>query len=103
MYRHNNFAANNLEDKQPSTNKGLGRYRYVPLIISIFSILTLLICISTDYWYLVEISSKKQANEGLWRQCTLGECKGYRGGKTYFGNPLGLCNYCIFKYLKKKL
>ena len=103
MYRHNNFAANDMGDKQHSTNKGLGRYKYVPLILSILSILTLLVCISTDFWYLVDISSKKQANEGLWRHCILGKCKGYRGGKNDFANPFSLCGCCISIYLKKKL
>ena len=90
-----------MEGKQSSAKMGLGRYKYVPLILSLMSTLTLLVCIATDFWYIVELSSKKQTNEGLWRKCISGKCTGYSGGKHISGNSSKLQGTRCLRYANR--
>ena len=77
MYRHDNN-----EGKRSPVKMGLGRYKYVPLVLNVIAILTLLVSIVTDYWCFIQLSPLKQTNQGLWRVCIAGQCAGFSGGKN---------------------
>ena len=79
MHRHDNNEA-----KRSPVKMGLGRYKYVPLVLNVIATLTLLVSIATDYWCFVDLSPLKQTNEGLWRVCIAGQCKAFSGGKNIY-------------------
>ncbi|XP_065060982.1 epithelial membrane protein 1-like [Rhopilema esculentum] len=57
----------------------LGRFKFFPLFLGIISCLSLIVCVITDYWYVIKRSKDEQTNEGLWKICDSVRCKKISG------------------------
>ena len=67
----------------------LGRFKFFPLFLGIISCLSLIVCVITDYWYVVKRSKDEQTNEGLWKICDSLRCKKISGSE-YFNKYISM-------------